>query len=286
MPILSIQSHVSAGHVGNAAAVPALQALGRGVWPVHTVLFSNHPGHGHFRGRAVDPALVANCLEGLAAHHAWSTRAAVLSGYLGTPGTADAVATAVDRARADRPDLPYLCDPVMGDAGPGLYVDPAIPARIAAALIPRATIATPNRFELEVLTGMACPDMAGTLAAAGRLRDMGPAVVVVTSVDAPDGPEPGAARCLVTDRHGAWVVAAPRLRFAQPPNGAGDLLAALFLHHWLEEDGRPQVALSAAVSALTEVLVETLRHGGRDLALLPARDRLARPSRVWPPIRL
>jgi pyridoxine kinase len=285
MAILSIQSHVAAGHVGNAAAAPALQALGRAVWPVHTVLFSNHPGHGAFRGRAVAPDLVADCLRGLAEHTAWPARQAVLSGYVGAAGTVAAIAEAVDAARDGRPDLPYLCDPVMGDAGPGLYVEAAIPDGIARHLIPRATIATPNRFELEVLTGRTCPDLAATLAAARALSVMGPPVVVVTSLDCPDGPEPAAARCLGTFGDAAWVVASPRLRFPAPPNGAGDLLAALFLHHWLE-DARPQVALSAAVSALFAVLETTLHAGGRELALLEGRAALAAPARVWAPIRV
>jgi pyridoxine kinase len=156
---------------------------------------------------------------------------------------------------------------------------------MAAHLVPRATLAMPNRFELELLSGRPCRDLAATVEAAEALRAMGPAVVVVTSVDGPDGPEPRAARCLVADGTGVWVVAAPRLGFARPPNGAGDLLAALMLHHWLL-DGRPQVALSRAVSALHPVLEETLRRPGPDLALLAARDRLVAPEQVWGPIRL
>ncbi len=286
MSVLSIQSHVCAGHVGNAAAVPALQALGRAVWPVHTVLFSNHPGHGRFKGHAVEPSRVADCVAGLAdLPMAWEERAAVLSGYLGVPGTATVVAQAVDRARAGRVDLPYLCDPVIGDALPGRYVDAAIPPMMRDLLVPRATIITPNLFELRVLTGLPCRDLAGSLAAARWLLARGPRVVVVTSLEVPDGPEPGAARCLAADSTGAWVVSTPTLAFARPPNGAGDLLAALFLDAWLE-DARPEMALSRAVSALFVVLDETLRRGGDELALLAARDRLSNPPRLWPPIRV
>ncbi|WP_299443958.1 pyridoxal kinase [uncultured Rhodospira sp.] len=293
MAILSVQSHVSAGHVGNAAAVPALHALGRSVWPVHTVLFSNHPGYGSLRGHVVNPTLVDDCLKGLAEHVAWPECQAVLSGYLGAAGTAAAVAGAVDRARKGRPDLPYLCDPVMGDTGPGLagpvgpglYVEPAIPQAIAERLVPRATIIKPNQFELGLLTNRMCESLADVVDAAMALRAKGPRIVVVTSVEVPDGPEPGGARCLVTDGTDVWMVATPRLRFPRAPNGAGDVLAALFLHHWLL-DGRPQVALSAAVSGLFALLVETLRGGGCELALLDVGDRLSNPDRIWPPIRL
>lgn len=286
MSVLSIQSHVCAGHVGNAAAAPALQALGRAVWPVHTVLFSNHPGHGRFKGHAVEPSRVADCVAGLAdLPLAWEERAAVLSGYLGVPGTAAVVAQAVDRAREGRADLPYLCDPVIGDAQPGRYVDAAIPPMMRDLLVPRATIVTPNLFELRALTGLPCRDLAGSLAAARWLLARGPRVVVVTSLEVPDGPEPGAARCLVADSVGAWVVSTPRLAFARPPHGAGDLLAALYLDAWLE-GARPEMALSRAVSALFVVLDETLRRDSPELALLAARDRLSRPGRLWPPIRV
>ncbi|KAA5604500.1 pyridoxal kinase [Roseospira marina] len=293
MPILSIQSHVCAGHVGNTAAVPAWQALGRAVWPVYTVLFSNHPGYGRLRGQAVDPAVVDACLQGLAEHVAWPDRAAVLSGYLGTAGVADAVADAVDRAREGRPELPYLCDPVMGDTGPGLagpigpglYVEATIPSAIRDRLIPRATIAKPNQFELGLLTGRSCETLADVIDAVQALRAMGPPVVVVTSVEVPDGPEPDGARCLVADGSGVWMVATPRLRFPRAPNGAGDVLAALFLHHWLL-DPRPPVALSAAVSGLFELLAETLRRGDCELALLAVGARIGAPERIWAPIRL
>jgi len=293
MAILSVQSHVCAGHVGNAAAVPAWQALGRAVWPVYTVLFSNHPGYGRLRGEAISPALVDACLRGLAEHVAWSDRAAVLSGYLGTAGVAQAVADAVDRAREGRPDLPYLCDPVMGDTGPGLagpigpglYVEPAIPQAMVDLLVPRATIAKPNQFELGLLTGRRCETLADVIEAASALRAMGPSVVVVTSVEVPDGPEAGGARCLVVDGTGVWLVATPRLQFPRAPNGAGDVLAALFLHHWLLNP-RAEVALSAAVSGLFELLAETRRRGACELALLQTGARLGAPERIWPPIRL
>jgi len=286
MSVLSIQSHVCAGHVGNAAAVPALQALGRAVWPVHTVLFSNHPGHGRFKGHAIEPSRVADCVAGMAdLPVVWDERLAVLSGYLGVPGTAAVVARAVDRAREGRADLPYLCDPVIGDVLPGRYVDAAIPSMMRDLLVPRATIITPNLFELRSLTGQPCRDLAGSLAAARWLLARGPRVVVVTSLEVPDGPEPGGARCLVTDGEGAWVVATPWLGFTRPPNGAGDLLAALYLNAWLEE-ARPEVALSRAVSSLFGVLDETLRVGGSELALVAARDRLSKPPHLWPSIRV
>lgn len=164
-------------------------------------------------------------------------------------------------------------------------MDPALPALFRDRLLPLATLATPNRFELEHLTGRACPTLEDAMTAARALMSAGPSVVVFTSLDVPDGPEPAAARCLVVSEDGAWVVAAPRLPLDPALNGAGHLLAALILDHWLM-DGRHQVALSAAVSGLFAVLSETLAAGGRELALLLALGRLADSPRIWSPIQL
>jgi len=282
MSILSIQSHVSAGYVGNSVAVPALQGLGRAVWPVHTVLFSNHTGHGRWRGRKVPAALVSECVLGMAELPAvWAERQAVLSGYLGEVDTVQAVADAVDLARRGRPELPYLLDPVIGDVGCGRYVDDAIPAAMWEALLPRATLAAPNLFELRDLTGLPCADLRGVLTGAEVLRRQGPRVVVVTSMDVPDGPRPADARCLIADDSGAWVVGTPRLTFACPLSGTGDLVSALLLHAWLD-DPTPPTALSRSVSAAFAVLEETARRGTAELALLAARDSMARPARLWP----
>src|SRR3546814_16433861 len=65
--ILSIQSAVAYGHVGNSAAVFPLQRIGVEVLPVYTVNFSNHTGYGAWRGPLIDPAPVAAVKIGRAA---------------------------------------------------------------------------------------------------------------------------------------------------------------------------------------------------------------------------
>ena len=84
MNILSLQSHVAYGHVGNSAAVFALQRLGIEVWPVHTVQFSNHPGYGGFRGRAFDAGLIGDVVQGIEERGALAACDGVLSGYVGS----------------------------------------------------------------------------------------------------------------------------------------------------------------------------------------------------------
>src|SRR5712691_10542060 len=89
--LLSINSHVAYGHVGNAAAVFALQRLGCEVWPVHTALFSNHAGHGSFRGEMVEASAVGDLVRGIEERGVLARCDGVLSGYLGRTETGEAI---------------------------------------------------------------------------------------------------------------------------------------------------------------------------------------------------
>lgn len=265
MKILSLQSAVAYGHVGNSAAVFPLQRLGIEVWPVDTVQFSNHPGYGAFAGQVHPPAHVRSVLDGLAAAGVLDECDGVLTGYLGDAASGEAAIAAIARVKAANPAALYLCDPVMGDDGSGLYVRPGIPAVMAGPLLAAADIVTPNRFELEVLAGPGEP-----VAAARRLLARGPRLVVVTSLGTGDE-----ITCLAVTTEAAWAVATPRLGLAV--NGAGDCLAALLLAHLLHGLG-PAEALSRAVSGLFGVLEATVALGRRELALVAAQEELVAPS--------
>ena len=169
MNVLSIQSTVTYGRVGNRAAVFALERLGHEVWPIDTVAFSNHPAHGGFRGRVVPAAEVSALVEGLDARGVLGRCDAVLSGYLGEPETAAVVADAVARVRAANPAALYCCDPVIGEVGRGVYVRAGIADAFRERLVPLADIVTPNPFELELLTGIAPSTLEGARAAARAL---------------------------------------------------------------------------------------------------------------------
>lgn len=158
MAILSIQSHVAYGHVGNSAAVFPLQRLGNEVWPVHTVHFSNHTGYDTVRGTVFGPDLVRDTVKGIGERGVLPRCDALLSGYLGDATIGHTVVEAARAVKAANPDALYCCDPVMGDhdatGGPGgLYVKPDIPDLMREVVIPAADITTPNQFELELLTG-------------------------------------------------------------------------------------------------------------------------------------
>ena len=179
--VLSIQSHVVAGHVGNDAAVFALQRLGIEVWPIHTVQFSNHPGHGAWTGQAFDAAHVRSLIDGLDARGFLSRVDAVLSGYVGTAETGAAIADAVACVKAQNARAIYCCDPVMGDVGPGLFVKPDVPPFFTGTALPLSDIVTPNVFELSLLTGTevaALSTQRDLVAAARALIARGPRVVL------------------------------------------------------------------------------------------------------------
>ncbi|GMA17292.1 pyridoxal kinase PdxY [Deinococcus metallilatus] len=281
--ILSIQSWVSYGHVGNAAALFPLQRLGFEVWTINTVQFSNHTGYGEWTGSVFPPELVADLLDGIEARGVLSECAAVLSGYMGSEGTVSAVVEAVRRVRAANPAALYCCDPVMGDVGRGVFVRPELPDLIRAQAVPEADIVTPNQFELELLTGRRVTTLQEALDAArmlrGTLREGGPRIVVVTSLVREDAPE-GVIETLAVTGEGAWLCRTPLLPLDPPRNGTGDAIAALFLGHYLKT-GDAGTALSLSMSALFAVLDRTHRAGTREIQLVAAQDEYARPSRVF-----
>jgi pyridoxine kinase len=270
--VLSIQSTVAYGRVGNRAAVPVLERLGHDVWPVDTVAFSNHPAHGAFRGRVVPAGEVAALIEGLDARGVLSRCDAVLSGYLGDPATATVVADAVGRVRSARADALYCCDPVIGEVGRGVYVRAGIPEAFRDHLVPLADIVTPNPFELELLTGMA-PTTLGTARAAARaLVNRGPGLVVATGLRPAEAP--GELTVLAATRDSAWLIRHPRR--AIRAWGTGDAFAALFLGAYL---GRrdPGAALEHAVAALDGILAVAEAENADELPLVAAQDVLVRP---------
>jgi pyridoxine kinase len=276
-PILSIQSHVVYGHVGNSAAVFPLQRLGREVWPLMTVQYSSHLGYPGWRGRAFDAAMIDDCLSGLDAIGVLSRCAGLLTGYLGKPEIGEAVLGALDRIRAANGEAAYACDPVIGDVGPGIYVSAGVGEFFRDRALPLATIATPNAFELEWLTGERPNTLQTARRAIAKLRARGPRVAVATSIRLDDTPA-GALDILAGDEGGLWRLRTPHLPISV--NGSGDLFSALFFHHWLEAHDTPE-ALSRAASSVHAVVKATLASGSRELSLIAAQEELTSPSQLF-----
>lgn len=274
MKILSIQSSVAYGHVGNSAAVFPLQRLGHEVWPVFTVHFSNHTGYGAWRGPLLAPEDVREVITGIEERGVLGQVDAVLSGYQGGAGIADVILDAVARVKAANPRATYTCDPVMGNAKSGCFVHPDIPPIIRERVVPRADIITPNQFELGFLTHTEPETLTDILDSVDKARALGPTTVLVTSVERVDRPEDTIEMMAVTG-DGAWIVQTPRL--PMKANGSGDITAAMFTAH-LHETGSPAEALARTTSAVFNVLKTTLASGERELRLIAAQDAIANPS--------
>ena len=282
MNILSIQSHVAYGHVGNSAAVFALQRLGCEVWPVHTVQFSNHTGYGAWKGEVFSAALIDDVVGGIADRGVLSRCDGVLSGYVGSLETAAAILAAVAKVKAANPDAAYCCDPVIGNRTRGVFVQPGISEFFRDRAVAAAQIVTPNHFELDRLAGRDTADMSQVTAAIAALHARGPRAILVTSVAASETPA-GHVDVVASDGAAQYLVRTPKL--ATAGDGAGDLIAALFLFHYLRTSAVAE-ALACAVSSVFGLLRRTLTSGASELALIAAQDELVAPSELFQPRRI
>ena len=271
--ILSIQSAVAFGHVGNSAAVFPLQRIGHEVWPVYTVNYSNHTGYGAWEGPIIPAADVAAVLRGIRDRNAFPLIDATLTGYQASPEIGDVIVDAVTEIKAANPDAIYACDPVMGSATSGCFVPDAVPPMFREKVVPAADIITPNQFELGYLTERDVTDLDSTLAAVDAAREMGPSTVLVTSVNRPETPE-DAIEMIAVDDNGKWIVRTPRIPAKR--NGSGDVTAALFTGHYLR--GRDaKDALAKTASSVYDLLRVTYEADATELKLVEAQDFYAEP---------
>jgi pyridoxine kinase len=279
MNILSIQSHVAFGHVGNAAATFPLQRLGIEVWPIHTVQFSNHTGYGSWKGRVFDADMIREVMAGIEARGVLGECNGVLSGYMGAADIGSAIPDAVSTLKRANPAARYCCDPVIGDVGRGIFVREGIPEFMREKAVPAADIVTPNQFELDYLSKRQSGTLRAACDAVKAVHDLGPRTILVTSLHTDDTP----ADCidmLASDDSGRFIVRTPKLPLTI--NGAGDAVAALFFAHYLRS-GKLAEALSRAASSIFGVLAKTAESGAREIQLIAAQDQIVKPNRIFVP---
>jgi len=268
--VVSIQSHVAYGHVGNRAAVFPLERMGIEVIPINTVQFSNHPGYGSWKGSLFTGMHIRELWEGLEAIGVVKDCGAILSGYIGSPEVGTAIINIVETLRVSRPQALFCCDPVMGDYERGLYVHKDIPGFFRQEALPAATILKPNQFEAEILSGIRIVDVESARAACTVLHERGPSIIIMTSVDAL--PVPGDQICSVLSLGGtAFMVRTPRFFFPVAPHGAGDLACALFLGYFMDS-GDAMSSFEKMMTAVYRVFELTDRTKSRELAILGAQD--------------
>ncbi|WP_336487683.1 pyridoxal kinase PdxY [Methylobacterium nigriterrae] len=278
MKVLSIQSHVAYGHVGNASAVFPMQRLGVEVWPIHTVQFSNHTGYGAWRGRVFDGPSIEELVAGIGERGVLGECDGVLSGYMGSAEIGTAILRAVAAVRAANPKALYCCDPVMGDTDRGIYVRPGIPDLMREQAVPAADIVTPNQFELNLLTGLPTGTLDEAKRALAALQALGPRVVLVTSL-VTDATPAESIDLLAGEGGRFWRVRTPRL--VLDVNGAGDAAAALFLVHYART-GSAALALGMAGASVYGLLRRTAEAGSREILTVAAQDEFVAPSETFP----
>jgi pyridoxine kinase len=277
MNLLSIQSHVAYGHVGNAAAVFPLQRIGIEVWAVNTVQFSNHTGYGAWRGDVFSAEAIHSVVQGIEERGVLGECDGVLSGYLGSPEIGAAVADAVAKVKSANPAARYCCDPVIGDVDIGVFVRPGIPEFFKQRLLPMADVVTPNQFELDYLSGRGTADLAGLAAAIDAVHECGPQVVFVTSVRTAETPD-DCIDLVASDEAGRFRLRTPLLPIVA--SGAGDAIAALFFAHYLST-GSADEAMALAGSSIFGVLSRTAEAGASELLLVEAQQEFVTPSQVF-----
>jgi pyridoxine kinase len=274
MNILSIQSWVAYGHVGNASAVFPLQRMGIEVWAVNTVQFSNHTGYGAWKGQVYSGDNVRDLIDGIDERGALERCDGVLSGYMGDAGIGEAILDAAARVRAKNPNTLYLCDPVIGDVGRGIFVRPGIPEFMRERAVPAADIVTPNHFELEYLSGIEVHDINSLKLALATIHRTGPHIIMVTSLAIDQTPDDSVD--IVVSTVGELLrVRTPRL--SVNVNGAGDAIAAPFLGKYLQ-DGSASAALGHAASAIFGLLRRTEEAGSREILTVAAQDEFVAPT--------
>ena len=274
MTVISIQSQVAWGHVGNSAATFPIQLHGIDVVAVPTTLLSNRPGYPTIRGRVLDVQLVADLLRGIEERGAVESARMILSGYLGSADIAIEVADFVARAKAENLALLYCCDPVLGDRDRGMFVRSDIPPLVRDQLCPLADIITPNHFEFEFLCGTRVTTIDDVIAQASALVARGPATVVITSAELAGTPH-SEIETLAIERTGAWRVRTPRVPIS--PSGTGDLFAALFVAARVRGLATPE-ALSHAASGIHGVLVRTAEKRTEEMRIVESAEVMLDPK--------
>ena len=296
--ILSIQSYVCFGYVGNRAAVFPLQRLGFDVTAVNTVQFSNHTGYEDFSGDVMTPDHLSDVLSGVERRGVYENLEAVLSGYQGDLALGELILKTVQKIKNIRQakNLPifYCCDPVIGDVGVGRFVPLELAEFIKNQCVPMADILTPNLYELAYLTGVEVSDFTSIeslKSACHQLHERGPSIILVTSIEgglltpSTDQEKNSVIHMLLSvkqkNTNKAYLVSTPKFEFKWPTSGAGDAVAAIFLGNFLKSQD-PKLALEKTASAIFEILKATFEAGTRELQLIGAQDSIVSPFHIFP----
>ncbi|MBX9598707.1 MAG: pyridoxal kinase PdxY [Burkholderiales bacterium] len=274
--ILSLQSHVAYGYVGNRAAVFPLQRLGHEVIAINTVQFSNHTGYGSWTGDIMTVEHIDKIFAGLEQQGMLNHINGVLTGYLGDSALGEILLKWLQKLRTINPQLIYCCDPVIGDIGRGIFVKAGVPEFFREQALPHATILTPNQFELTNLTGIEVTTLADAREACAVLHDKGAKQILVTSLTRNDA-DPTQIEMLLSTKDEAYLLATPRLEMPIAPNGSGDMTAAIYLAKYIQSNNL-LLSLEHTAAALFATFKQTLKLARRELAIIQSQNEIVQPS--------
>jgi len=257
--VLSIQSHVVSGYVGNKSATFPLQVLGFEVDAINSVQFSNHTGYkAGVRGQVLDDGQLQTLIDGLDANEI-NKYSHIINGYIGSKTFLVKLSEVVKHLKTVNPNLTYICDPVMGDTGPGMYVPEDLLPVYQKEIVPIADVCLPNQFEAELLTGVKIQNEEDALNVMDILHGWGVGTVILSSTELGDDQH---LMCLASCRKEgrATVVKVPIPKFPAAFVGTGDLFTALCTGWLTKSGGDLKVTLEKTIGTMQAVLQRTLDH--------------------------
>lgn len=275
--IISIQSHVAYGHVGNSAAVFPMQRLGYNVSHVNTVLFSNHTGYGDWGGAPVAVDVVQSVIDGMEKRGVFDITDAVVTGYMGSVALGDVILDTVKKVKSTNPNAIYVCDPVFGDVGRGVFVTDGIPEYFRDHALKQCNICTPNMFELEWLTGIKITTTADAIQAGRSLLNENCRVVLLTSMEV-DTTRENEIEMLAISATDVYHIKTDKLAMEIAPNGSGDATTALFTCYYLQTGGDLQRTLEKTTNSIYEIFQATAHANTRELQIVASGDKLVAPD--------
>jgi len=279
--VLSIQSWVSHGYVGNRCSVFALQLLGIECDAIHTVHFSNHTGYATWKGDIFDGAHIDRVWQGLKANNL-SNYSHLLTGYVNSASCLRTVVDIFKQMKETNPNLVWACDPVMGDDGK-LYVSKDLVAIYRDEVIAHADFLFPNQTECEVLTGLPIKSVQDAIVALNWLHDKGIPNVIITSLNLPES-HPSQIVILgsskVSDKVVQFQLTVPKIIRKEPFFGTGDLFAALVVA-WSTRGDPLIIACEKAVNTLQSVLHKTFESNSFELKLVQAKNDIENPTTTF-----
>eukprot|EP01100_Stratorugosa_tubuloviscum_P000935 TRINITY_DN1205_c0_g1_i1.p1 TRINITY_DN1205_c0_g1~~TRINITY_DN1205_c0_g1_i1.p1 ORF type:complete len:315 (-),score=137.30 TRINITY_DN1205_c0_g1_i1:13-957(-) len=275
--VLSIQSHVVSGYVGNKVAIFTLQTLGFDVDPINTVQFSNHTGYTIFTGQRLAPEQISILMSGLQQNEL-DKYSHIVTGYAGSPAILLEILKLVQQQKQSNPNIIYACDPVMGDDGK-LYVAKEMVNIYKEQVIKYADLLLPNLFEAEVLTDIKINNLETAIEACNKLHQMGPKYIVITSINIDEQ-----ILIFASEKIDEQLIKRYSIRINRIPqsfSGTGDMVSALMLSQMYLLTNNFKLAFEKSIAIVQFVLKQSFTQNSQELKLIQSRNQIENPQFIY-----